>query len=324
MLLLLALLLAAGRLYFRYRRDLQAARQRLQALDSRVLSSGCGPIEYTTYGTGFPILVAHGIFGGLDQGLVLARGQVGQEFLSIVPSRFGYLRTPLPPGATPAQQADAFVCLLDELGLPRAAVLGTSAGGTAAIQFALRHPQRCAALILVSSNAPGQVEVGLLPRPLANILFRSDLIFWLLITYFPASMQSIMGVPAGFELTAAQQRDMQQVMETLLPVSPRAEGALFDMYISNPDINRDYPLQDIQAPTLVLHAQDDPLAKFENTRRLAARIPQARLVVFDRGGHPLLGHEDQVRQEITGFLQQQALRPGHSRTPAGAPAPPQP
>jgi pimeloyl-ACP methyl ester carboxylesterase len=98
----------------------------------------------------------HGIFGGFDQGLVTARGNVGEEFHSIVPSRFGYLRTPLIDDASPSGQADAFACLLDALGIQQAAIAGTSAGGTSAIQYALRHPDRCAALVLISSNAPGE------------------------------------------------------------------------------------------------------------------------------------------------------------------------
>ncbi|MFC2023172.1 hypothetical protein ACFLT5_00340 [Chloroflexota bacterium] len=69
------------------------------------------------------MLVVQGILGGFDQGLVIARGNVGEGFGSMVASRFGYLRTPLPADASPAGQADAFACLLDALGIQQAAVL---------------------------------------------------------------------------------------------------------------------------------------------------------------------------------------------------------
>jgi len=298
----ISLLIGAGLVYVRYRRAIHAAREQVQHLGSRVVKTACGPIEYADLKEGAPVLVIHGIFGGFDQGLVTARGQLGEGFRAIVPSRFGYLRTPLPENASPATQADAYTCLLDALGIERAAILATSAGGTSAIQFALRHPDRCSALVLVSSNAPGEVETGLPPEWLAKVLFKSDFAFWVLSTYFPSVMRSMMGVPKGLELTPQDEAEIAKMMETILPVSPRTEGALFDMYVSNPDINAGYPLEEITVPVLVVHAVDDPLASYENARSMAERIPGARLVRVESGGHMLLGHGEKVRAEITQFL----------------------
>jgi pimeloyl-ACP methyl ester carboxylesterase len=248
--------------------------------------------------------VVHGIFGGFDQGLVIARGNVGVEFHSVAPSRFGYLRTPLLDDASPAAQADAFACLLDELGIQQAAVMGTSAGGTSAIQFALRHPDRCSALVLLCSAAPGETEAGLLPEPLAKVMFKSDFLFWLMTTYFRSSLKSIMGVPDGFELTPEFEADVAEVMKTILPVSPRSNGAVFDMFVSNPDINTGYPLEEIRVPVLIVNAVDDPLTLYANAKAAAERIPDARLVTIEDGGHMLLGHEERVRSEIVTFLQE--------------------
>jgi 2-hydroxy-6-oxonona-2,4-dienedioate hydrolase len=89
-------------IYARFHRDIRAVRGRVHNLGSQVIETGCGPIEYATFGEGDPVLVVHGIFGGFDQGLVIARGNVGERFRSIVPSRFEYLGTPLPDDASPA------------------------------------------------------------------------------------------------------------------------------------------------------------------------------------------------------------------------------
>jgi pimeloyl-ACP methyl ester carboxylesterase len=289
-------------LYARFRRDMRAAQERLQSGGSQVIETDCGPIEYATIGEGSPVLVVHGIFGGFDQGLVIARGSVGEGFRSIVPSRFGYLGSPLPEDASPAGQADAFACLLDALGIQQAAVLGASAGGTSALQFALRHPDRCAALVLFSSAAPGETEAALLPEPLAKVIFESDFVFWLMTTYFRSSLNSMMGVPKGFELTPEYKADMAEVMGTILPVNPRSDGAVFDMFVSNADINAGYPLEEITVPVLIVNAVDDPLTLYVNAQSMAERIPGAKLVTIEDGGHMMLGHEDRVRSEITGFL----------------------
>ncbi len=302
--LAVAVIVLAVLVYARFRRDIRAAQVRLQSGGSQLIETDCGPIEYVTFGQGYPVLVVHGIFGGFDQGLVIARGNVGEKFLAIVPSRFGYLRTPLPNSASPAQQADAHKCLLDALGIQQAAIIGTSAGGTSAIQFALQHPDRCSALVLFSSNAPGETEAALPPEPLAKVMFKSNFIFWLLTTYFGSSMRSIMGVPQGFKLTPDYRADVAKVMKTILPVNPRSNGALFDMYISNPDINTGYALEEITVPVLIINAVDDPLALYKNAQSMAERIPGAKLVTIESGGHMLLGHEERVRSEIVAFLEE--------------------
>jgi pimeloyl-ACP methyl ester carboxylesterase len=298
----LALLGPPALIYLRFLREIPAARERLQNGGGRVIDTACGPLEYAAFGEGAPVLVVHGIFGGYDQGLVIARGNVGEGFRCIAPSRFGYLGTPLPEGASPARQADAFACLLDALGIEKAAIIGTSAGGTSAIQFALRHPDRCSALVLFSSNAPGETKADLPPERLARVAFRSDFIFWLMTTVFGSSLKSIMGVPEKFKLTPEYEADIAEVTQTILPVKPRSAGALFDMFVSNPDINGGYPLEEITAPVLIVSAVDDPLALYRNAQALAAAIPGAQLVTIDSGGHMLLGHTEQVRAEIRAFL----------------------
>jgi pimeloyl-ACP methyl ester carboxylesterase len=73
----------------------------------------------------------------------------------IAPSRFGYLGSRMPAGATPADQADVFVALLEALGISAVDVLGISAGTTSVLQLAVRHPERLKHLVVLSGNLPG-------------------------------------------------------------------------------------------------------------------------------------------------------------------------
>jgi pimeloyl-ACP methyl ester carboxylesterase len=81
--------------------------------------------------------------------LDFGRSLADRGFRIIAMSRFGYLRTPMPLDASPAARADAHACVLDALDIPRAAIAAGSAGAPSAMQFALRHPERCSALVLV-------------------------------------------------------------------------------------------------------------------------------------------------------------------------------
>lgn len=290
-------------LSMRFLRDIHAARERVDALGSQMIETACGPIEYTSHGEGYPVLVIHAIFGGFDQGIASA-GDTFEGYRLIVPSRFGYLRTPMPDNASPASQSDAHACLLDSLGIERAAVIGYSAGATSAIQFALRYPERVSALVLVSPNAPGK-EPPLPPRTVMGLLFKTDFVFWLATTYFPNAIRSPMGVPKELMLTPAEEAEVATMMKTVLPAKPRGAGYLFDMYVSNPDINTGYPFAEITAPVLVVSARDDPTAPYENARSLTEQIPRARLLTIERGGHLNLGQRARITPEIRAFLREQ-------------------
>ncbi len=292
-------LIAGGYLIRRYRRDLGEDRARLEGVSRRAMPTAFGVLEYAERGAGEPLLVIHGIFGGCDSGLVSVDGMFGDRRV-IAPSRFGYLGSSLPAGATPADQADAFAALLDGLGITSTDVLAISAGATSGLQLALRHPDRVRHLIVMSGNLPGSPTAQ--HQPEANkLLVRSEIPMWAVRTFARPLLARLMGVPRGFPLTDADAGVVRGIMGTIFPVKPRADGVIFDFFVSNPDVNR-YRLESVTVPTLIVHASDDPLASYEGARRAAQRIPGARLVSVDRGGHLMLGQQDAVEPELAAFL----------------------
>lgn len=282
----------------RYRRDITAARDRLDSVDSRTVQLDVGLVEYTDVGEGPCLLVSHGIFHGCDGGQRSARDVVsGRRIVS--PSRFGYLGSTMPENPTAAAQADVFVDLLDHLGIETADVMGISAGTSAAVQLALRHPTRVDHLIISSGNWPGS-PTSESPPGWAK-MFYNDPAMWILRAAAPPMMNSLMGIPKGFPEDAEQKAYVEEMLDSIFPLEPRTEGAVFDAFSSNPEIN-DYPLERVAVPTLILHARDDPLASFEAAERAADRIPGATLVALDSGGHLGLGQTQRVRHAVADFL----------------------
>src|SRR5262245_5968677 len=131
-----------------YRSELPQAHE-TASRDSLIATTAAGPIEYAEQGTGIPLLSIHGAGGGYDQGLANVADLVGEGFHVIAPSRFGYLRTPVPSDTSPAAQADAHAALLAELNIANPIVVGISAGARSAVELAIRHPDQVAALILI-------------------------------------------------------------------------------------------------------------------------------------------------------------------------------
>ena len=305
----LCLLVAALVISSRFERDLAVAAER-SAQGSRVADTRCGPIEYQVAGEGIPLLMIHGSGGGHDQGMAWAQPLLQHGVRVIAMSRFGYLRTPRPADASPEAQADAHVCLLDTLGIRKAAVAGVSAGGPSALQTALRHPDRVSALVLVvpitykpgtmADSAPpvSDTEDALLLR-----LLGSDLLFWLglhgardlLIRHVLATPPAL--VAAATEKERARVNDMA---ERILPVSTRAAGLRDDTRLGKS--LGPYALASIRVPTLVVSARDDGFGTYAGAQYTASRIPGARFIGFDVGGHLLVGHDETVRSEIVKLL----------------------
>jgi pimeloyl-ACP methyl ester carboxylesterase len=292
--------------YPRYRSDLDTARKRA-ASGSRIAQTRCGPVEYAVAGSGPPVLFVHGAGGGFDQGLEFGRPLVERGYRVIAVSRFGYLRTPMPRDASPEAQADAHACLLDALDLPRVAVLGGSAGAPSSMQFALRHPERCSALVLVvpAAFAPG-ASIG--TRSAAGeraigAMLRSDFTFWAIMKLAPRSMiRTLLATPVGdFDSAPPEEQERAlRAMRLILPVSRRAHGLENDARICGA-LPR-YELEKISAPTLVVTTENDGFRTLPGARYSAEHIGRARFVSYPTGGHMWLGHDEEISDLIAGFL----------------------
>lgn len=302
---IVAALIAAA--YASFGRDVRAHQERV-ARDSRLIETRCGPIEYAASGKGAPLLVVHGTGGGFDQALDAAGSLAERGVRVIAPSRFGYLRTPMPADASAQAQADAFVCLLDALGLDRVAVLGASAGALPALQFAIRYPQRCAALILLVPAAyhPGRAVIAP-PAPFAESVLRtiigSDLAFWLALRVAPETAAHLVLATPRADLRAASASERaraQQMLENILPVSARAKGMLNDAHQATAPPR--FELEKVRAPSLVFGVRDDLFGIYPAAVYTAATIPGARLVTFDRGGHVWLDHNRAMLDQTVDFV----------------------
>jgi pimeloyl-ACP methyl ester carboxylesterase len=312
--LLAALAVGAMATYIPYARDMRATRERLAA-GSQVITTRHGPIEYTTWGEGPAVLVIHGAGGGYDQGVAIARAFGGEGFRWISPSRFGYLRTPLPADPSTATQADAFAELLDALNVQRVAILAFSGGVPPALQFAQRYPERTSALVLASGApyTPLTAAEQKLPAPIwvYQALFSSDFPYWLLKKVARSSLEPMFDITPALraKLTPEEQPFIDGMVDAFQPVTARIDGVRNEGAAVDPGAS--YRVEAITVPTLVIHSRDDQLNPFRFGEYTARHIPGAQFLPLETGGHLLLGHHAEVRARTNAFLRQYAAADEH-------------
>ena len=304
---------AAGAVFFLYKVDLGRALN-AATRGSLIADTSAGPIEYAERGDGIALLSIHGAGGGFDQGLSNATGLVGEGFRIISPSRFGYLRTPIPQDISPAAQADAHAALLSKLNVPKAIILGVSAGAPSAVELALRHPDIAAALILVvpalySPESPVSIKEGR-GNKFAFWLVNTggDFVWWAAEKIAPSILIRFLWASKPSLVPAAPQSERERV--TGIIDSVRATFAAFPGINadSTPEL-RELPLEKIAAPVLIVSARDDLFNTLPAAEFAAGKIPGAKLIVYDKGGHLLVGHGQDVPRTNSRIFRQSRRRP---------------
>jgi pimeloyl-ACP methyl ester carboxylesterase len=290
------------------------------AARSVVADTPRGRVEYARIGDHGPaILILHGTPGGYDQGSLFVDLLADSSFQYVVPSRPGFLRTPIETGRTAADQADAAAALLDVLGLPDAAVVGVSAGGPVAIEFAARYPRRCWALGLVSAVTGELVqEASWLDR-----LLESDF------TSFIAVKAPDLAVRAAVERPEARQRLMDvpenravaiALLQTLALPSLRSVGNDNDM-LQWATLRA--PMEQVTAPSLVFHGTDDREVPYAHAERAARALRACQLVPLAGGDHAsFLWQREAVWPKLSSFLREQHRAWVAAHAPGASPPPP--
>lgn len=272
------------------------------------VETSLGPVEYAAYGDGPPLLCLHGAMGGHDQSAILGRLLAPEGWRVLVMSRPGYLGTPLGGRETPEAQADLCASLLEYLDVGPTVVMAVSGGGPCALHLALRHPRLTRGLVLVSTCS-GRITERL---PLAWHILRLAARFPRLGSLMrpkaaspeqavkrgfrdPASRRAVMNAPEALVLFA----ELSAQTRSLL--GERLAGTVNDVAVTR---SRDYPLEDVAVPTLVVHGTADPHVPFAaHGKQLAERIPGACLAALDGGGHAaIFSHSGEARQAVATFL----------------------
>jgi len=177
----------------------------------------------------------------------------------------------------------------DRLGLDRFALFALGSGGPAAIKYAARHPQRVSHLVLWSSWArPSDWPHS--PRLL--VLGLTKVFHWEFYT------DTYAREAAGWSASGTYGRQAAALMRESVTKRAMRAWASTARRIDVADL-----LPQVKSPTLVLHRRHFPGLSADVARRLASRIPDARLVLLEgESGAPYLEDVEAGLGAIDEFL----------------------
>ena len=219
------------------------------------------PIYFEVRGSGKPLLLLHG-FSGSSADWRSVPADVSESFQLIVPDMRGHGRSGiLSQPFRHSDAADDILALLHHLGIESCCGLGISGGGNVLLHIATKRPQRMKAMVLVSATP-----------------------------YFPAQARSLMRDYAKhvsdeqWQYLRSRHQGGNDQIKALLASTAAFADSYDDMNLTPPHLST------IQARTLIVQGDRDPLYPVELSVEMGNAIPESSLWIVPNAGHgPVLG-----------------------------------
>jgi 3-oxoadipate enol-lactonase len=248
---------------------------------------------YRVSGEGPPVVLVHGL--GLNQNMwQWQRDALNAHFTVIEYDLLGHGDSAKPPGPYPMKlMTDQIIRLIDHLGIERCALVGFSLGGLIVQSFALAHPGRTSALVILNAaHGRTQEQRDALMNRVQQVR-----------EHGPAST-----VEAALErwFTPGFARRSPQVLEQVRQwVLANDAGVYPEVYhlLAQADIGLERAISNIKCPTLVVTGEEDHGNSPAMSRRMAELIPGARAEILEGLRHMALAEDpEKVNTLLLSFL----------------------
>jgi 3-oxoadipate enol-lactonase len=227
-------------------------------------------IAYEQTGDGLPLLLLNGVMMTM-QSWALQVPRLSARFRCVLHDFRGQLRSGKPGGYTLRQHVDDLRALLDLLGIERADVAGTSYGGEIGMLFAAAYPSRVRRLIAIACVAE------------ADEALRAKVGRWIDVARHEPVRLYDATVHDNFSEAFLTPRLIELGRERLRTYPSEWFEAFAELCEAALTLRVD--LAKIAASTLVVCGAEDALKPVAHSRKIAAAIPEAQLLVILGAGH---------------------------------------
>lgn len=233
-------------------------------------------LNYELAGSGPLIAMTHGIGGtGADFAPVVAG--LAERFTLLTWDVRGFGGSDRPAeGYSIARFARDLAGLLDQIGAPKAVIMGTSMGGTITQRFILDFPERTAAAVIVSTSSEVNERARQRWFEQADAIEREGMATWVRRSRPPEQTEEYLR--AHPELLEAEERRIRN----------NPDGRVYAQVArAVADYNYTEELRSVRAPALVLVGSEDKQTPPGGSVIISRTIPGARLEILQGYGHSL-------------------------------------
>jgi 3-oxoadipate enol-lactonase len=264
-------------------------------------------------GAGERLLFISGTGGDLRNRPSVFQGPLAERFDILAYDQRGLGRTSIPEGPySMADYGNDAAALLDACGWDSCLVMGVSFGGMVAQELAIAHPDRIRRLVLACTSSGGAGGASAPFDELATLEGESR-------ATRQIEMMDTRWNEARRETHAAEWKLMVNAISGYLrdgdPSPEKAKGAALQLEARRWHDTWDR-LGSIGCPTLVCGGRYDGIAPPQNSERLAERIPDAELALFE-GGHQFLWQDPAAFARVLEFLEVPSPGPTANGTTSG-------
>ncbi len=244
-------------------------------------------LYYEEYGSGTPFLLMHGGLGIDHTYFRPALDSLGDIFKLFFYDHRGEGRSgrPLLNTITFEQLADDANVLREILGYDKIGIIGHSAGGCIALNYAIRHPENISYLILIDTFPADDYE-----EEMMTLLQNKN-----------PTPETIEVLNTPVDPTIEGFRNRLRVLSPLYYYDYNSEmeqivNKVIDNSILNPEtaaksnilfakFNVSSQLTKINVPTLILVGKEDFICPPSQAQRMHKSIPNSELILFEKCGH---------------------------------------
>ena len=254
-------------------------------------------MHYGVYGSGEPLVMIHGGLGGGEGSASMVSHhsqQLSSDFKLIVFDRraSGKSESAL-DGYSITNYSRDVSALLDHLSVDKTHILGSSAGGPIAIQFALDYPQRTATLSLVNTMSYVDKEQRNIRQRELELLENTE-----------ASSQRTQAANALDVRRPGMREAEPEYFQKLLDLHLKQYDGIVKTMRSYIDIGNSIEnrLSELDIPTIIIHGSADSRIPIRCGHALNNRIKNSSFITIDGAEHGLLANEpDKVRRTLEPF-----------------------
>jgi pimeloyl-ACP methyl ester carboxylesterase/DNA-binding winged helix-turn-helix (wHTH) protein len=179
---------------------------------------------------------------------------------------------------------DDLTAAIDSLGLQRFGLLGISGGAATSIAYAVRHPERVSKLVLYGSYALGRNKRGS-----SQQMDEARAFVTMVQSGWGNDDSAYIRSFFSFWLPSAPLDQLKAFVKA--QCSSHSGEMAVKLRAALDDIDIVDLLPRLRVPTLIFHCIRDALVPFDQGRRIAASIPNAKFVALDSDNHALLPEE---------------------------------